>query len=385
MLITIIAFVAILSIIVFVHELGHFSTARFFGAKVEEFGLGLPPRIFGVKKEDNKFKVVGPKHEDPEGQTIYSVNWIPIGGFVKIRGENGEDPDDPKSFANKKIWQRVIMISAGVIMNFVLCAVILIIGFMVGIPAVVEGDTNGAIVSEPTIQIVEIVENTVAADAGIVVGDIILSVDSVEYSSSEELHDYLVSKLDSNIILDLKRGDEIISKDLLVSQYSEDNIGIGVGLVETALVRYPWYLAIWQGIRASFIWLVAIVLAFATIIKNLIIGVPTGVEVAGPVGIAVLTGQATKMGIIYLMQFTALLSLNLAIINILPFPALDGGRLVFLLVEKIRGKAVQQKWENLVHNIGFILLMTLVVFVTYKDVVKYGGKIWGVIIKSIGF
>ena len=158
-----------------------------------------------------------------------------------------------------------------------------------------------------------------------------------------------------------------------------------MGLVETAIVKYPWYLAIYKGVIATFIWMWAIIVAFATVIKNLIVGVPTGVEVAGPVGIAVLTGQAAKMGIIYLLQFTALLSLNLAIINILPFPALDGGRLFFLILEKIRGKAVKQEWENVIHNVGFLFLMGLVLLVTFGDVIKYGGGVFGAIKHLFGF
>ena len=156
-------------------------------------------------------------------------------------------------------------------------------------------------------------------------------------------------------------------------------------MIETAIVRYPWYLAIYKGVIATFVWMGAIIIAFATVIKNLVLGVPTGVEVAGPVGIAVLTGQAAKMGIIYLLQFTALLSLNLAIINILPFPALDGGRLLFLILEKIRGRAVKQEWENLVHNLGFIILMGLVLLVTFGDVIKYGGGLFGTIKHLFGF
>jgi regulator of sigma E protease len=164
----------------------------------------------------------------------------------------------------------------------------------------------------------------------------------------------------------------------------KDYVGIGVGLVETATVRYPWYLAIWMGIKMTFIWIYAIIFAFISIFKNLIIGAPIGVELAGPVGIAVMTGQAAKMGFVYILQFTALLSINLAIINILPFPALDGGRILFLVIEKIRRKSVKQEWENLAHNIGFILLMILVLAVTYKDVVRYGGKILGALKNVIG-
>ena len=177
--------------------------------------------------------------------------------------------------------------------------------------------------------------------------------------------------------------DEELSYDVIVQDY-DLSTGIGVSLFQTGIVRYPWYIAIWQGIKMSFIWLVTIVMAFAMLIKNLIVGAPTGVEVAGPVGIAVMTGQFARMGFIYVMQFTALLSLNLAIINFVPFPALDGGRVLFLIIEKIKGKPVNQKWENLAHNIGFILLMVLILFVTFKDVGQYGGRMIDVIRGIVG-
>ena len=390
MLITLIIFIAVLSVIVFVHEIGHFYTARRLGVKVEEFGLGLPPRIFGIRKVDGHFKFTwGRSAIDKDSPTVYSLNLFPIGGFVKIKGEGGEEAQSPDSFAGKAVWRRSAIISAGVIMNVVLCMVLLSIGFGFGLPSALGDKVDSrAVVSDKNIQVIEVIANSPAKEAGLRAGDTIVSIGGQKFSDIKELNSYLSSNENQELSVIISRGQTEITKSIKVKKYSFENreiIGFGVGLIETAIVRYPWYLAIYKGIIATFIWLAAIVVAFATVIKNLVIGAPTGVEVAGQVGIAVLTGQAVNLGFIHLLQFTALLSLNLAIINILPFPALDGGRLLFLVIEKIRGRSIKREWENLVHNIGFVLLMILILFVTFSDVTKYGGGLWRVIRNSVGF
>jgi regulator of sigma E protease len=369
MLITLAIFLLILSLLVFVHEFGHYSTARIFGIKVEEFGFGLPPRLWGWR----------PKLSP----TIYSLNWLPLGGFVKIKGENGEASHDADSFAAKPIWQRLVILASGVAMNFVLCVLILSAGFAIGLPASVEGLGSQAVISSASIQILEIVPDSPAQAAGLRVGDAILALDGQEFSDIDGLQQYLVSRQDQSVMITVRRGTGEATIQTTVKEFSGFT-GIGVALAKTAIVRYPWYLAVWQGLKATFIWLIAIVLALVGIIKNLISGAPIGLEVAGPVGIAVLTGQAAKLGLVYVMQFTALLSLNLAIINILPFPALDGGRILFLAIEKIRGRAVGQRWENFTHNLGFALLMVLIVAVTYRDLLVYGGRIWGAVKNLVG-
>ncbi len=390
MLITIIIFFLVLSIIVLIHELGHFSVSRYFGVRVDEFGLGLPPRIFGIRKLDGKFKFVWGKQEvENDSPTIYSLNLIPVGGFVKIKGEGGEEAESEDSFAHKPIWQRSSIIVAGVVMNVILCMVLLTIGFGVGMPAALDGDINSqAVVSNKSIQVVQLLQDGQAKLAGITAGDVIVKIEGQEFETIGSINTYLSTQAGNELNFEIKRGGENINQKITIGKYTfEDReiVGIGVGLVETATVRYPWHLAIYKGVIATFVWMWAIIVAFALVIKNLVVGAPTGVEVAGPVGIAVLTGQAAKMGFIYLLQFTALLSLNLAIINILPFPALDGGRLFFLILEKIRGKVVKPQWENLAHNLGFMLLMGLVLLVTFGDIVKYGGGIFGAIKGVFGF
>ncbi len=374
MLLYIFAFLVVLSILVFAHELGHFWTARKFGAKVEEFGFGLPPRIGGLRYQSGRWQWVGPKTKLEEtSPTVYSLNWIPVGGFVKIKGENGAEDEAQDSFASKPIWQRAIMLSAGVIMNVVLCIFLLSVGFGFGLPAVLEGDLEhgGQIISNQSLQILEVLPDLPAQQAGLEIGDTILAVNGQAVNQIEQMKQLLQDKSGQTVELQIKRHGEEQTQNLAVVDY-QATTGIGVALVETAIVRYPWYLAIWQGIKTTGLLCVTILVALYNILKNLFVGQPVGVEVAGPVGIAVLTGQMTKMGWIYLLQFTALLSLNLAIINAFPFPALDGGRLLFLAIEKIRGKAIKPQWENLANNVGFILLMMLVLFFTVKDVAKYG-------------
>lgn len=357
---TIIIFIIVLSILVFVHEVGHFWTARRFGIKVEEFGFGLPPRIFGFK-----FK-----------ETIYSLNWIPVGGFVKIKGENGEAKEEKDSFASRSVWKRAVILAAGVLMNFILCVVFLSIGFGIGMPTAIDDFSQGAIISNRSIQIMEVLDKTGAKEAGLRPGDYLVSVDSQRFVEFEKMRDYLADKKDKIVDLKIKRGGEEIAKQVKISEF-EGTVGLGVALAETAIVRYPWHLAVWEGMKATWFWLLMIGAAFVALIRNLFIQAPVPIEISGPVGIAVMTGQAAKLGFIYVLQFTALLSLNLAIINILPFPALDGGRILFLIIEKLRGRAVKQQWENLAHNIGFALLMLLVVLITYRDLARYGGRIFG--------
>jgi len=370
---------------VFVHELGHFLTARFFGVKSEEFGMGLPPRIFGLQlSADKKWHLISGNREIQPGEPmVYSLNWIPVGGFVKIKGENGEAAQDEDSFGHKKIWQRTIILAAGVTMNVILCIMLLAGGFMVGMPQSADNIGGGQLVGPAKVQVIEVLDGYPAKNADIQVGDVIISIDGQVINSGTELQTFLALKENQSVIVKVDREGVILDKNITIVK--KDNlVGLGVAIVDVGIVRYPWYLALVEGARATWAWLVAIIFAVGGLIGQMFGGAKVGLEFAGPVGIAVMTGQAAKLGWIYVLQFTALLSLNLAIINILPFPALDGGRILFLAIEKVRGKAVDSKLENFFHNIGFALLMLLILVITYSDVVKYGAKIIGVAKRSIG-
>jgi len=385
MFLTIIIFLVVLSILVLAHEFGHFFTARKFGVGAEEFGLGFPPRVFGVQiwrpadKKSRRWRVIRGSREltdeDRKLGTVYSLNWLPLGGFVKIKGENGEGVDEPDSFASRPVWQRGIMLSAGVVMNIILAMILIIAGFMVGLPQSLDGGLDArAKVSDRKIQIVQVIKNSPAEQADLKIGDTIVSIDNINFSSFSELQKYVDSKTGQELDYKIKRGQDLTDKKMTPVLMSETGKGgIGVAISETGVVRYPWYLAITEGFKLTFILVWAIIVAFYELIKGLIFGQGVTADLAGPVGIATLTGQVARMGAVYLMQFTALLSINLAVINFFPFPALDGGRFLFLIIEKIKRAPVRRELENLIHNIGFILLMILVLVVTFRDVAKYGG------------
>ncbi|MFA4941913.1 MAG: RIP metalloprotease RseP [Patescibacteria group bacterium] len=441
MFLTIITFIIVFSLLIFVHELGHFWTARKFGVKAEEFGFGFPPRIFGVqilkgkklekisetekisleisesqtsnggeilkevvldeKKEIDKmvfFKKfrfvqgskepeVKPGEEEMQAGTIYSLNWIPLGGFVKIKGENGENENDNDSFASRKIWQRAIMLSAGVAMNILLAAVLISFGLMIGLPQTLDDLTPQARIYDKKIQVAEVMADSPAAKAGLAVGDTIISIDKQDFANEEELQNFVAGKVGEELNYEIKRGQDNIDIKIAPEIREETGRGgVGIAIAVTGLVKYPWYLAIWEGVKTTAILTWAILVAFYELFKNLIIGHGLSADIAGPVGIAALTGQVAQMGFIYVLQFTVLLSINLAIINFLPIPALDGGRILFLIIEKIKGSPVKREVEAMIHNIGFSLLMILVLVVTFKDVARFGDSfraLWEAIINKL--
>jgi len=359
MITTVAIFLIVLGLLVFVHEFGHFISAKKMGMRVEELGFGFPPKLWSKKGKDG---------------VNYTVNWIPLGGYCKIKGEDGENRTDPDSFGSKKPWRRAIVLIAGVLMNFLLCAVLLTIGFGIGLPqAVDQAALEQGIVKDYKIQVVSVLDNKPAQNAGIEIGDVLLAVDNQEIKSVKNLISYTSERIGQKVTFQISRDKQVISKEIEIVQIDTGKGGIGVGLIETGIVSYPIHKAVWNGFKLTGILTKEMVFGFGNIIKNLIIGKPIGVQVSGPVGIAVLTGQVAKLGFIYILQFTALLSLNLAIINVIPFPALDGGRLVFLLIEKIRRRPVSQKVEAIVHTIGFSLLMILIIIITFQDILRYSG------------
>ena len=374
MFITIIIFIAILSVLVLVHELGHFLTARKLGVKSHEFGLGFPPRIWGIYKSTNgKWKHVWwTKEVTDAADTIYSINLIPLGGFVHIKGENDENKDND-SFASRSIWQRFAILSAGVIMNVIFTAVLLTIGFMVGLPQVLDNKIpTNAQIKEKRIQITQVLENTPASIAGIKMGDIIVNINENEFENISQIQEYAANNIGNELNYQILRGDESFIFSLTPKVLEETNKGgVGVAIATTGLVKYPWYIAIWQGISSALFLVLAIIIAFYNLFKDMIMGVGVSSDVAGPVGIASLTGDMAKLGYIYILQFTALLSANLAVVNFLPIPALDGGRVLFLAIEKLKGRPVKKELEATIHYLGFAVLMILVVIVTFRDFAKF--------------
>lgn len=375
MLLTIIVFILILGVLIFAHEFGHFILAKRAGIRVDEFGFGFPPRIFGIKK----------------GETIYSLNLIPLGGFVRIFGEEGPErgrrrklkrrKDEKRAFYNKSIGKRAIIIAAGVIMNLILAGLLLSLVHGVGVPTIVEEGQTGAY-RDIQIQIVGVASDSPAAEAGIRMGDTINELKvkfpptadqplAEKVNELEDVSKFVAVHVGEEITLVIRRGNEVLEKTLTPRVSPPEGEGaMGIAMAKVGTRSYPWHSAIWQGFKTTGRLTATFVILFYQLLKNLIIrGVFIG-EVAGPVGIAVLVSQVTKLGFVYILQFTAILSINLAIINAIPFPALDGGRLLFLGIEKIKGSPVSPKVERAIHAAGFALLIALMVLVTFRDIVK---------------
>lgn len=384
MLVTIIIFVLVLSVLVFAHELGHFLTARFFGVKAEEFGFGFPPRAIGWYR--NRYgrwkKILGNRSveslEASENEalhpakhaTIYSLNWLPLGGFVKIKGENGGDKEENDSFSSKTIMRRIVILSAGVIMNVVLAWFLFSVGYMIGMPQSSDSVGKNARISEAQVLVQEVFPESAAARAGLKAGDAILRINGTSVTTEKILQDAVAASAGQEAELVIEREGQEQAIKVTPPVKVGGRATIGIAIYSSGLIRYPFFSAIWEGAKVT-VWILGqIVAAFVNLFSQIFQGTNVGDQFAGPVGIANITGQAARLGFSYLLQFMALLSLNLAIINILPFPALDGGRILFLVIEKIKGKPVRKEIEALIHNIGFLLLIAVIIFVTYKDIAK---------------
>ncbi len=358
MLWTILLFLALLSVLVLVHELGHYIAARKAGITVEEFGIGFPPRVFSWVAKSG---------------TRWSVNAIPLGGFVKMKGESGQDVNAPDSFAAKSLWRRFTVIIAGVAMNLVLAWVLFTVGFLFGLPAVVEdGVDAGVTVTDRAIHIVDVLPGSAADLSGVKVGDRVLTIDGVAYETGTLAREALVPHSDASPI-EIMVAQSGETKTIAVApQFVEElgRAGVGVALVETGFVRYPWYLAPVKGVETTLRSTWDVLSAFGGLVVSLFRSEDVSANLAGPVGIAVLTGQVASLGVSHLVQFAAMLSINLAVINVLPLPALDGGRLAFLLYEVIRRKKATPVFEQTVHAIGFVALLLVVILVTVKDVIR---------------
>lgn len=404
MFIAVLVFVLILGVLVFVHELGHFVTARRNGVKASEFGFGFPPRAIGFQflQEDNvsekktkahgKWRIIwGSKDGDDlneevdlkeahekrlRGGTIYSLNWIPLGGFVRIKGEDGCARDDKDSFSAKSAWVRIKILAAGVMMNFVLAWALLSVGFIIGAPEQV--DTDSANNANSKIQISEIISGAPASLMGLRVGDEISKVQKnpagevIHLKNVKEVQEYISNNKGQEITFNILRGSEkLIIKGVPRVDAPKGQGALGIALAETMLVKYPWYIALWKGAVAVKDMTNMILSGLSGIISGIFMGHGVAADVSGPVGIAIITKEVTNLGLVYIIQFAAILSINLGIINILPIPALDGGRILFILIEKLKGSPVSQKVEQAFHTIFFALLLLLMVAVTYKDIAKF--------------
>ncbi len=368
MIITVIIFIVILSLLVFVHELGHFVVAKKSGMAVHEFGFGFPPRVVGIQKVEGKWRVVWGKRNLSTEDTVYSINAIPLGGFVKIMGEDNDQAVDPRSFTQKSFGLRFLTLAAGVLMNVLVAWIILSVGFMAGLPVALNDLSEipaGGKYKDQQILIAQVRDESPAEQAGLKDSDIINKIDGQAITDVASLQEYIKSKQGSSITFEVQRINE--TKTIIVNTPAEADSSkgiVGIGLAYYGKLSFGPLSAISQGAKTTINQIQAIFSglyqAFSTSdgIKGL----------GGPVKIAQLTGQVADLGIIPLLQFAAFLSLNLAILNSLPFPALDGGRMFFLIVEKLRGKPNNQSVEQYANAIGFVLLLLLMAVITVRDV-----------------
>lgn len=372
-MLTILIFILVLGVLVFVHELGHFAVARFHGIKADEFGFGFPPRMFGVVKDDvtGKYRFVRGNAEVVSENTVYSLNWIPLGGFVKIKGEDRNAPLGADSFASRSAWTRIKVLGAGVFMNFLLAWFLFSIVLMLGFPEQVDPENRAKYTGPTSVQILQVQPETPAADIGLKAGDVILALDGTPVTTLNFVSDYIRNHRGTAIAIELRRGSEELTLSGTPRINAPEGEGaLGISFSETAIVQYPWYQAIRLGFEQTYVKTAEILGALGGMVVSIFTGAETKVDIAGPVGIVSLTKEMTDLGLAYLLYFAAILSINLGIINILPIPALDGGRILFVLIEKIKGSPVSVNVEGYVHQIGFILLIALMILVTLNDIVR---------------
>lgn len=355
-MVILIVFISLIGLIV-LHEFGHFAIAKKFGVRVEEFGIGYPPRIFGKKI----------------GETLYSLNLLPFGAFVKIYGEEG-GIESAHSFTGKPIWQRALIILGGVVSFWIISAILLSIVFEMGVPQAISDQAEAV---NPKVQIVAVASGSPAEEVGIKIGDAIkqLTINNQQLTINKvkQVQEFTKEHLGEAITLTIERGKEVFDAALIPRVSPPEGEGaMGVGLVRTALTSYPWYLAPIKGVEACFNLTGSIVVGLSQLFGNLIQGkgLPPGAQLMGPIGIGSLMTQAAHLGLAYYLQFIALISIYLAIFNILPIPALDGGKLLFLGIEKVRRKPVSQKIEQGITSIFFALLIALMIWVTIKDIIR---------------
>jgi len=359
-MLTVLTFIIILVVLVLIHEFGHYFAAKKTGVYVEEFGFGFPPRVIGKKI----------------GETLYSINLLPIGGFVKLFGEEyhetKEKVDDKKipkerAFVNKKPWQKTIIITAGVVMNFLLGWVLISYLLTTGIPS-------------PTgVGVEEVQSNSPAMEAGLQKGDRFVTIKHEDTQNDIILTGDLINNANrfagDKVEITIERKGK--QQTLFIVPRKDPPKGQGsMGVVITQLVetkQYPWYTAPYYGLIEAASMTKMITVELLKIPASFLSKSAPQVEFSGPIGIAKVVGEARQYGINALLQITALLSLNLAVINILPFPALDGGRLVFVIYEWITGRRSNQNLEKYLNLIGIIILLGLSLVITIFDIQKFWG------------
>lgn len=383
---SVIIFIIILGVLILVHELGHFLVAKAFGIRVDEFGIGYPPRAATL------FTWRGTK---------FSLNWIPFGGFVKIFGENGEVTavsetngvtnaaavqntsvaNTPvaagKSFMQAPRYAQALVLVAGVAFNIIFAWVLISGGYMVGLPTSTSAVSDSQYIENPKLVITMVTPDSPALAAGLKSGDVITDVTkpSAKHSAAsltpEAVSDFIAAHGDQNIEVAYMRGSEagtvsVVPKDGVI----EGRKAIGISMDTIGKLKLPIHLAFFEGAKTTGSLLKMVAVGLGTFIFEGVRGNSDLSQVTGPVGIVGLVGDASRLGFIYVLSFTAFISINLAIINLIPFPALDGGRLLFVAIEAVKRSPISPKVSNILNTVGFFLLIGLMVFVTIHDVIK---------------
>jgi len=366
----VVIFIIILLVLVLVHEFGHFFSAKKFGIRVDEFGFGFPPKLFGYK----------------HGETEYTFNLLPLGGFVKIFGEDPNEeningPDKERSFVNKAKWKQAIVLFAGIFMNFLLGWVLFSIGFMSGLPTSVRSADKNYELQDVNVVILSVLKDSPAEKAGLQTGDKIISLTHMHDGgvhelfkkdiSPESVKSFVLEHPNDEIEVGYLRAPNSTPNTAKVDIVSKDGVpAIGIAMDEIGTAKLPLFSAIWEGLTLTISVTKDTVVGLFKLIADSFRGQGSLESITGPVGMVGIVGNALEFGFTYLLSFAALISINLAIINLFPFPALDGGRLLFLLIEKIKGKALNPKVVNTVNMVGFVILISLMLVVTYHDIVK---------------
>ncbi len=329
MALTIFWAVIIFCLLIFVHELGHFATAKAVGIKVNEFAIGMGPVLLRSTK----------------GETEYSLRAFPIGGYVKMEGEE-ENSDDERAFNNKPTWAKAIVVVAGSLMNLITAIVILtLVFFFMGFP--------GNVVSEVS-------EGAPAMEAGIIEGDRIIEINGEPIVTWDEIIEKISGSEGDSIQIKVERDQQIV---VINTGVSIDETGRRIIGITPAYEKKPF-----QALKMGFISTYSMGIMMLEYLGVLLTGGGSTADLMGPVGIVSTIGDFARMGFAYLANLTALISLNLAIVNMLPFPALDGGRLLFMAIRKITGKAITDEMENKIHFLGLMLLFALMIWITVQDV-----------------
>ena len=364
----IVIFLVILAVLVLVHEFGHFYAAKKSGARVDEFGLGFPPRLWSWKR----------------GETTYSINAIPFGGFVKIFGENGaenggsdSDGVDSRSFASRPRPIQIVILIAGIAMNVVFAWLLFSIAYMSGMTTGIS-DQDARYIHDSHAIVLDVLPNSPAARAGLQEGDEIFSYyfagATTTVAGPASIQAVTKDSLGTPIRFETLR---LAERKLItvIPEISTTTQGymVGIAMDTVGKVDLPFYRAFWQGAKLTGTLFASIFSGIYSLIHDAVLGHADISGLSGPVGIARLVGDASQLGFAYLLSFTGFISLNLAVLNLIPFPALDGGRILFVVIEAIRRKAISPKVTNAVNAIGFGLLILLMLFITYRDI----AKLWG--------